>query len=80
MFAIVIYVTYPVQFFVAVDIFKPLLEERFDNKHILTAEYVLRVMLVLITCEYFVCSFLINCLYLIVFCPSLTRVNVIIAC
>lgn len=49
MFAIVIYVTYPVQFFVAVDIFKPLLEERFDNKHILTAEYVLRVMLVLIT-------------------------------
>ena len=49
MFAVVIYVTYPVQFFVAVDTFKPILEERFDNKSIVVAEYVLRAALVLFT-------------------------------
>eukprot|EP00794_Sanderia_malayensis_P019831 gene19831-21773_t len=49
LFAIVIFVTYPLQFYVAVDTFKPILEERFDSKTIVAAEYALRVGLVLFT-------------------------------
>ncbi len=47
-----IFVTYPLQFFVAVDTIRPILEDRFDSKNVVTAEYVIRIALVMFTCKY----------------------------
>eukprot|EP00112_Aurelia_sp_Birch-Aquarium-sp1_P006104 Seg1682.5 transcript_id=Seg1682.5/GoldUCD/mRNA.D3Y31 product="Proton-coupled amino acid transporter 4" protein_id=Seg1682.5/GoldUCD/D3Y31 len=50
-YVIIVYITYPVQFFAAVDILKPILEDRFEKSSLVAAEYGLRTVLVLLTCE-----------------------------
>ena len=50
-YVIIVYITYPVQFFAAIDILKPILEDRFEKSSLVAAEYGLRAVLVLLTCK-----------------------------
>ena len=49
MMSLAITFTYPLQFYVPVDIINPYIQDKLDPRHHLKAEYLLRLLLVLLT-------------------------------